>query len=48
MAAWERGAVADDFEGREREVFDIFIRRNRANRHKMETIPICPIPAEWK
>ena len=48
MAAWERGAVADDFEGREREVFDIFLRRNRANRHKMEPIPICPIPAEWK
>lgn len=48
MAAWEKGAVADDFEGRAREVFEIFLRRNRANRHKMEPIPICPIPAEWK
>ena len=48
MAAWERGAVSEDFKGREREVFDIFLRRNRANRHKMEPIPICTIPTEWK
>ncbi len=48
MAAWERGAVAEDFEGREREVFEIFVRRNRANRHKMVPIPICQIPEEMK
>lgn len=46
MARSEEGAVADDFEGREREVFEIYSRRNRANRHKMEPIPVCVVPAE--
>ncbi len=48
MEQSERGAVAEQFEGRQREVFDIYTRRNRANRHKIEPIPTCPIPAEWK
>lgn len=48
MAEWERGAMASDFEGREREVFEIFVRRNRANRHKMEPIPTCLLPKELK
>ena len=43
MAESERGAVAEQFEGRQREVFEIYTRRNRANRHKMEPIPICKI-----
>lgn len=30
---------------RERYVYDIYLRRNRANRHKMEPVPICRIPA---
>lgn len=46
MARSEEGAVANDFEGREREVFEIYSRRNRANRHKMEPIPVCVVPAE--
>lgn len=29
---------------RGREVYDIFVRRNRANRHKMEPVPVCRIP----
>ena len=48
MAEWERGAMASDFEGRQREVFEIFTRRNRANRHKMEPIPTCILPKELK
>lgn len=48
MAEWERGAMATDFEGRQREVFEIFVRRNRANRHKMEPIPTCLLPKELK
>ena len=40
--------MASDFEGREREVFEIFVRRNRANRHKMEPIPTCLLPKELK
>jgi len=47
MDQYERGAKADDFDGRCREVFEIFVRRNRANRHKMEPIPVCRIPEEF-
>lgn len=43
MAQSESGARAEDFEGRQREVMEIYTRRNRANRHKMEPIPICKI-----
>ena len=43
MEQHEKGALVDDFEGREREVMAIYTRRNRANRHKMEPIPICKI-----
>ncbi len=46
MAEWEKGADVADFEGRQREVMEIFVRRNRANRHKMEPIPICAIPKD--
>ena len=48
MAESERGRMADDFEGRQREVFEIYQRRNRANRHKMEPIPTCILPKELK
>lgn len=48
MEQAEEGAVAEQFEGREREVFDIYLRRNRANRHKVEPIPTCTIPSELK
>lgn len=43
MEQCERGAKVNDFQGREREVMEIYTRRNRANRHKMEPIPICKI-----
>lgn len=42
------GADPSSFTGRQREVYDIYLRRNRANRHKMEMPPICKIPAELK
>ena len=35
---------SDDFEGREKEVFEIYKRFNTANKHKMVPIPICEIP----
>ena len=44
MAHAERGTDPALLSGREREVYDIFLRRNRANRHKMEPIPVCRIP----
>ena len=46
MAESEKGAVAEDFEGRQRAVFEIYTRRNRANRHKMEPIPVCVVSKE--
>ena len=44
----DQGKSAEDFTGREKEVFEIFKRFNTANRHKMIPIPVCTIPAELK
>lgn len=44
----ERGKKADDFEGREREVFKIYKHLNTVNRHKMLPIPVCEIPESLK
>jgi len=33
---------------RQAEVMKIYLSRNRANRHKMEAIPVCEIPARLK
>ena len=43
MLQTEQGKKAEDFSGREREVFEIYTRLNRANQHKMQPIPICKI-----
>ncbi|WP_372472479.1 NAD(+) synthase [Capnocytophaga sp. ARDL2] len=48
MIAYENGAKADDFSGREREVFEIFSRLHHINQHKMNPIPICVIPLDLK
>src|SRR5690606_17491912 len=48
MTSVSEGKKASDFTGREREVFEIYTRLNRANRHKMEPIPVCIIPAKYK
>jgi NAD+ synthase len=37
-----------DFKGRQKTVFEIYTRLNRANRHKMVAIPVCEIPKELK
>ncbi len=37
----EKGTRADDFEGREKEVFAIYKRLNTINQHKMNPIPVC-------
>ncbi len=42
----ELGGKADDFTGREKEVFTIFTRLNTLNQHKMQPIPVCEIPKE--
>ncbi len=38
------GKTAEDFSGREQEVFKIYKRLNTANKHKMIPIPVCEIP----
>ena len=48
MAMDDQEKTADDFEGREREVFKIYKRLNNANKHKMVPIPICEIPTEYR
>ena len=35
---------SEDFEGREKIVFDLFLKLNSTNKHKMIPIPICKIP----
>ncbi len=39
------GAEPVDLSERQRHVLDIYDRRNAANRHKMDPIPVCIIPA---
>ena len=42
------GKSAEDFEGRELEVFLIYKKYNTANKHKMIPIPVCEIPEAMK
>ena len=37
---------SEDFEGREKIVFDLFLKLNSTNKHKMIPIPICKIPQD--
>ncbi len=48
MQMLDEGKTADDFEVRQREAFEIFMRYNRSNKHKMIAIPICEIPKNLK
>jgi len=44
----ELGNDISKYEGREKEVFIIYKQRNRANKHKMDPIPVCEIPKDLK
>jgi NAD+ synthase len=46
MKMQDQGKSISDFQGRQEEVFKIYSGRNRANKHKMEPIPVCIIPKE--
>ena len=48
MQQQEFGKTAEDFEGREKEVFMIYTRLNTANQHKMQPIPVCNIADDIK
>ena len=43
MGQQDADRSTDDFSGREKEVMDIYLKLNRANRHKMDPIPVCPV-----
>ncbi len=38
----------NDYEGKDLEVFQIFSRMNKAAQHKINPIPVCDIPEEWR
>lgn len=48
MQADEKGSLVTDFEGRQKEVFAIYKRLNTINQHKMQPIPVCKIPKEFR
>ncbi len=48
MAMDEKGYSIDDFSERQRIVFEIYQRLNRANQHKIKPIPVCTIPPDLK
>jgi NAD+ synthase len=48
MQQVSEGKIESEFEGRELEVFKIYTRLNRANKHKMQPIPVCDIPYNLK
>jgi NAD+ synthase len=48
MQMKDAGKSPEDFSGRQREAFEIFMRYNRNNQHKMKPIPICDIPKKLK
>ncbi|MDF0720706.1 NAD(+) synthase [Kaistella sp. PBT33-4] len=37
-----------DYSGRDLEVYRIFSRMNKAAQHKIQPIPVCDIPEEWR
>ena len=48
MAQQEKRKISSDFSGRELEVFNIFLRLNTVNQHKMNPIPVCEVPLNLK
>ncbi|MGV6827997.1 MAG: NAD(+) synthase [Flavobacteriales bacterium] len=48
MKMQEKNHKINDFTGREKEVYSIYLQLNHANQHKMKPIPICEIPMGLK
>lgn len=46
MKMKDEGKKEEDFNGRQKEVFKIFMNYNSKNQHKMLPIPVCDIPKE--
>jgi NAD+ synthase len=43
-----KGNTAENFSDRKKEVFNIYKRLNKQNKHKMEQIPVCEIPNNFR
>ena len=48
MIMQDAGKSPSDFNGRQKEVFEIYLKLHNANQHKMQPIPVCEIPEELK
>lgn len=48
MKMQDKGKNPEDFTGRKQDVFNIYLRLNMANQHKMKPIPVCKIPNSYK
>jgi NAD+ synthase len=46
MEAYEKNIPHDQFNSRQKEVFQIFKKYFDQNQHKMQPIPVCKIPEE--
>lgn len=44
MQMHQKGKESFDFSGRKKEVFELYIRLNKTNQHKIKPIPVCEIP----
>ena len=45
MKIEKMGKKVDDFTERQKEVYEIYLKFNSANQHKMNSIPVCVIPS---
>lgn len=48
MRMQDQNKEVDEFSGREKKVYEIYLKLNRANQHKMQPIPVCEIPSDLK
>ncbi|MBB4118658.1 NAD+ synthase [Mesonia hippocampi] len=48
MNAYLQNKTPNDFDGRKAEVLNIYTRLHHANLHKINPIPVCKIPQEFK
>lgn len=48
MKQADAGKDVSYFDGRQKEVYEIYTRLHRANRHKMDPIPVCSIPDDLR
>ena len=48
MNAQEMGRTTEEFHGRKKEVYKTYLKFNKANKHKMDPIPVCMIPEKLK